>query len=137
MLGEALRFADRGFYNAWWNAETIPQFWADWNIPAHKWARQHVFKPMLRAGYSKLQAAVVVFIISAFFHEFLVSVPLRMLRAWAFVAMLSQVPLAYMTSRFLRGYLGNIVVWLTIILGQPLAVLMYFHDYYILHSSTQ
>jgi hypothetical protein len=54
------------------NAETIPQFWADWNIPAHKWARQHVFKPMLRAGYSKLQAAVVVFIISAFFHEVLI-----------------------------------------------------------------
>ena len=30
---------------------------------------RHVFKPMLHAGYSKLQAATVVFLISAFFHE--------------------------------------------------------------------
>ncbi|XP_062500877.1 diacylglycerol O-acyltransferase 1-like isoform X2 [Corticium candelabrum] len=135
LIGEVLRFADRGFYSDWWNAETIPEFWSEWNIPAHKWARRHVFKPMLHAGFSKLQAATVVFFISAFFHEFLVSVPLRMLRAWAFVGMISQIPLAYATSRLLKGYLGNIVVWLSLILGQPIAVLMYFHDYYIIHSS--
>ncbi|XP_065828156.1 diacylglycerol O-acyltransferase 1-like isoform X2 [Oscarella lobularis] len=119
-IGEVLRFGDRGFYSDWWNAETIPQFWSDWNVPIHKWARRHVFKPMLQAGYSKLQGALVVFVISAFFHEIT-----------QFFSI--QIPLAYLTPRFLRGIYGNGVVWLSLILGQPAAILMYCHDYYIMH----
>jgi len=34
---------------------------------------------------------------------------------------------------FMRGQVGNIVVWSSIVLGQPLAVLMYLHDYYWIH----
>ena len=75
-----------------------------------------------------------------------------MLKAWAFTAMIAQVykfslsfflqitqffsiqiPLAYLTPRFLRGIYGNGVVWLSLILGQPAAILMYCHDYYIMH----
>jgi hypothetical protein len=30
------------------------------------------------------------------------------------------------------GKLGNIIVWLSVILGQPLCILMYFHDWYLI-----
>ena len=42
-----------------------------------------------------------------------------------------QVPLAYITSfRSMRGQIGNVIVWISIVLGQPLAIVMYMHDYY-------
>lgn len=53
-------------------------------------------------------------------------------------AVTPQVPLAWLVSRFLRGNYGNAAMWLSLILGQPIVVLMYVHDYYVLNSeSTQ
>ncbi|EPY83372.1 hypothetical protein CB1_000574005 [Camelus ferus] len=74
-----------------------------------------------------------VFLASAFFHEYLVSIPLRMFRLWAFTGMMAQIPLAWIVSRFFWGNYGNAAVWLTLIIGQPVAVLMYVHDYYVLN----
>nr|XP_041570071.1 diacylglycerol O-acyltransferase 1-like [Taeniopygia guttata] len=90
---------------------------------------------MLRRGVGKRTAQAAVFLASAFFHEYLVSVPLRMFRLWAFMGMAAQIPLAWLVSRFLRGHYGNAAVWLSLILGQPVAVLMYVHDYYVLHCN--
>jgi diacylglycerol O-acyltransferase 1 len=50
--------------------------------------------------YTRLQAAICVFLLSAFFHELLVSLPLRMLTLWFFMGMLAQVPLAIITSKY-------------------------------------
>uniref|UniRef100_A0A4W5LQ49 diacylglycerol O-acyltransferase n=1 Tax=Hucho hucho TaxID=62062 RepID=A0A4W5LQ49_9TELE len=65
--------------------------------------------------------------------QYLVSVPLKMLRPWAFMGMMTQLPLAWFVARFLRGNYGNAAVWISLIIGQPIAVLMYVHDYYVLH----
>ena len=94
---------------------------------------RHFYKPMLRHGSSKWVARTGVFLTSAFFHEYLVSVPLRMFRLWAFTAMMAQVPLAWIVGRFFQGNYGNAAVWVTLIIGQPVAVLMYVHDYYVLN----
>ena len=51
----------------------------------------HLYKPMMKKGYKKISANMAVFLLSAFLHEFLVSVPLGMFRLWAFVGMLMQV----------------------------------------------
>ncbi|XP_055075788.2 diacylglycerol O-acyltransferase 1a [Misgurnus anguillicaudatus] len=133
-VAELLQFGDREFYRDWWNSETVPYFWSNWNIPVHKWCLRHFYKPMLMRGANKLTAQIAVFFLSAFFHEYLVSVPLKMFRLWAFLGMMSQIPLAYFVGRFLRGNYGNAAVWMSLIIGQPVAVLMYVHDYYILHS---
>eukprot|EP00064_Thunnus_orientalis_P009548 superscaffoldBa00001220_g9572 len=130
---ELLRFGDRQFYNDWWNSETVTYFWQNWNIPVHKWCLRHFYKPLLRRGFSKIVSQSAVFFLSAFFHEYLVSVPLRMFRLWAFMGMMAQLPLAWFVSRFLRGNYGNAAVWMSLIIGQPFAVLMYVHDYYVLH----
>ena len=52
---------------------------------------RHVFKPMLRNKYPLPLAQFVVFLLSALFHEYLVSVPLRVFKAYAFMGMLLQV----------------------------------------------
>ncbi|XP_037022457.2 diacylglycerol O-acyltransferase 1 isoform X2 [Artibeus jamaicensis] len=132
-VAELMQFGDREFYRDWWNSESVTYFWQNWNIPVHKWCLRHFYKPMLRRGYSKWLASTGVFLASAFFHEYLVSIPLRMFRLWAFTGMMAQIPLAWIVSRFFRGNYGNAAVWLSLILGQPVAVLMYVHDYYVLH----
>ncbi|TRY56501.1 hypothetical protein DNTS_018433 [Danionella cerebrum] len=136
-VAELLRFGDREFYRDWWNSETITYFWQNWNIPVHRWCLRHFYKPLLRRGAGRLLSQSAVFFTSAFFHEYLVSVPLRMFRLWAFMGMMSQIPLAWFVGRFLRGNYGNAAVWLSLIIGQPIAVLMYVHDYYVMHHQEE
>lgn len=50
-----------------------------------------------------------------------------------YVLFAHQLPLAWFVGRFLRGNYGNAAVWISIIIGQPFAVLMYVHDYYVIH----
>lgn len=132
-VAELLQFGDREFYRDWWNSETVTYFWANWNIPVHKWCLRHFYKPMLKKGVNKFWAQTAVFLVSAFFHEYLVSVPLKMFRLWAFMGMMAQVPLAWFVGRYLNGIYGNAAVWISLIIGQPVAVLMYVHDYYVTH----
>ena len=65
--------------------------------------------------------------------QLLVSVPLGMMKIWAFTGMIMQVPYAVFVSKFLSGNYGNIAVWISLILGQPVAILMYYHDYFVTH----
>uniref|UniRef100_H2YCG3 O-acyltransferase n=1 Tax=Ciona savignyi TaxID=51511 RepID=H2YCG3_CIOSA len=135
-LAEVMKFADREFYRDWWNAETIVYFWQAWNIPVHKWCVRHCYKPLLSIGCPKFAAQVSVFLLSAFFHEYLVSIPLHMFKAWAFFGMTMQIPLSVFTSwvskRFSSNY-GNMIVWMSLILGQPVAILAYVYHYYTLN----
>ncbi|KAL7039687.1 hypothetical protein ACKWTF_000066 [Chironomus riparius] len=134
LIGEILQFGDRCFYNDWWNANNVESFWRLWNLPVHRWCIRHIYIPLIDIGYSKKTAATVVFFISAFFHEYLVSVPLKTFKVWAFLGMMSQIPLSFL-SKLLEKNLGerwgNIMVWASLILGQPLCIMVYYHDFVI------
>jgi MBOAT, membrane-bound O-acyltransferase family len=56
-----------------------------------QWLLRHVYYPCMRTGMAKHVAGVVVFLVSALFHELLVGLPLHMLRAWSFIGIMSQV----------------------------------------------
>jgi len=135
-IGEILQFGDRDFYHDWWNATDISRFWQTWNLPVHRWCVRHLYKPLLQSGCSKTTAMLSVFFTSAFFHEYLVSVPLRIFKIWAFLGMMIQAPL-FGISQLVKEYfgprMGNVVVWISLILGQPLAVMMYYHDFVVQH----
>ncbi|KAG8201532.1 hypothetical protein JTE90_011207 [Oedothorax gibbosus] len=132
-VAEILRFGDRHFYNDWWNSESVQYFWQNWNIPVHKWCLRHLYIPCRKLGLSSSQAAALVFIVSAFFHEYLVSVPLKMFRVWAFFGMISQLPYTRLVEKYLHGMYGNMAVWISLIIGQPLCILMYYHDYFVIN----
>ncbi|KAK6632050.1 hypothetical protein RUM44_007080 [Polyplax serrata] len=136
LLGELLHFADRNFYSDWWNANNIDTFWRSWNMPVHKWAVRHLYIPLVELGYSKNFAALAVFFLSAFFHEYLVSVPLKTFKHWAFLGMMWQIPMSHFSKYMERRFgprCGNCIVWAGLILGQPLCIMMYYHDYVISH----
>ncbi|KAL1283088.1 Diacylglycerol O-acyltransferase [Trichinella pseudospiralis] len=75
-------------------------------------------------------------VVSAFFHEYLISIPMHIFRIWMFAGMLAQIPLNVLTTAVPKSHRiwGNFLVWLSIVLGQPLIILMYFHDWYVDHQ---
>lgn len=133
ILAELLRFGDREFYKDWWNAKTVEEYWRMWNMPVHKWMVRHLYFPCLRNGISKGVSVVIAFAISAIFHELCIAVPCHMFKLWAFIGIMFQVPLVlvtnYLQNKFRNSMVGNMIFWLFFsILGQPMCVLLYYHD---------
>jgi len=95
---------------------------------------------MLSAGFQRTTSMVAVFFMSAVFHEYLVSVPLRMFKFGVCLGMLGQIPLVQI-SRFVEknfgARYGNMMVWGSLIIGQPLIIMIYYHDYVIQHYGNQ
>ncbi|XP_075585736.1 diacylglycerol O-acyltransferase 1 isoform X2 [Dermatophagoides farinae] len=128
LMAEMLCFADRHFYDDWWNSHTISEFWRRWNLPIHRWLKRHSFIPIINKGYSQFQAAFLIFVFSGIFHEYFVSVPLRRLSVHFFFGMCSQIILEMVTKNIRSWHLANAVVWCSLILGQPLLILLYYND---------
>ena len=54
---------------------------------------KHIMKVSNPSGWSRGAAITIVFLVSSFFHEYTVSVPLRMLKPWLFIGFMCNVPL--------------------------------------------
>ncbi|KAM7515675.1 hypothetical protein LguiA_005258 [Lonicera macranthoides] len=133
ILAELLCFGDREFYKDWWNAQTVEEYWRMWNMPVHKWMVRHIYFPCLRNGIPKVVAVLIAFLVSAIFHELCIAVPCHIFKFWAFIGIMFQVPLVMLTKylhhKFRNYMVGNMLFWCFFsILGQPMCVLLYYHD---------
>ena len=133
---EILCFGDRNFYMDWWNCRTLEEYWKTWNLPVHFWFIRHVYNPLLQRGFSKNGANMIVFFISAIAHEYIVSVPLKVLTWWGFLAMMSQAPVIIIQKKFGKvlnisnSELGNVSFWVFFcFVGQPIVVFIYYTIY--------
>ncbi|KAG2606660.1 diacylglycerol O-acyltransferase 1-2-like isoform X2 [Panicum virgatum] len=133
ILSELLRFGDREFYKDWWNAKTVEEYWRMWNMPVHKWIIRHIYFPCIRKGLSRGVAILISFLVSAVFHEICVAVPCHIFKFWAFFGIMFQIPLVFLTrylqDKFQNIMVGNMIFWFFFsIVGQPMCVLLYYHD---------
>ncbi|XP_042403089.1 diacylglycerol O-acyltransferase 1-2-like [Zingiber officinale] len=133
ILAELLCFGDREFYKDWWNAKTVEEYWRMWNMPVHKWMVRHIYFPCVQKGLPKGIAILISFLVSAIFHELCVAVPCHIIKFWAFLGILFQIPLVFLTkylqNKFRNTMVGNMIFWIFFsILGQPMCVLLYYHD---------
>ncbi|KAG5547163.1 hypothetical protein RHGRI_012992 [Rhododendron griersonianum] len=101
--------------------------------PVHKWMVRHIYFPCLRNGIPKGVAVLIAFIVSAIFHELCIAVPCHIFKFWAFFGIMVQVPLVMITSylqdKFRNSMVGNMIFWCFFsILGQPMCLLLYYHD---------
>nr|TKS06926.1 hypothetical protein D5086_0000118510 [Populus alba] len=133
ILAELLRFGDREFYKDWWNARTVEEVRTPFLEPVHKWMVRHIYFPCLRNKIPKWAALLISFFVSAVFHELCIAVPCHMFKLWAFIGIMFQVPLVVITkflqNKFKSSMVGNMIFWLFFsILGQPMCVLLYYHD---------
>jgi diacylglycerol O-acyltransferase-1 len=132
-LAELLCFGDRNFYEDWWNSTNLKDYWSSWNKPVYHFMRRHVFSPLVGRGWSNQAAGAMVFIFSGLLHELAVGVPTHNILGVAFVGMVIQVPLISITAPLAQiegitgKVIGNCIFWVSFVLiGQPLAALLYF-----------
>ncbi|KAI0408750.1 diacylglycerol O-acyltransferase [Xylaria palmicola] len=133
-LAEIMRFGDRSFYDDWWNSAGLGEYWRLWNKPVYQFMKRHIFSPLVGRGYKINTASLIVFFVSAVLHELLVGVPTKNILGVAFLGMLVQIPLIWITRPLekMKGangkLIGNGIFWVSFtILGQPFAALVYFY----------
>jgi hypothetical protein len=139
VIAELTQFADREFYQDWWNAPSLDIFWRKWNRLVHEWLLRHVYLETIKtAKASPVTATLWTFLFSAVYHELIFFVAFRVLRPWFFLAMFAQVPMIFISRWMLakldtspnRQFWGNINVWLGFFLGQPLIEILYIREWF-------
>ena len=81
LLAELTYFADRKFYEDWWNSDSFRTYWRRWNIPMYNFLKRHVMKPMtytlterfkLNPKHNRTFANSWTIFLSAIGHEYMV-----------------------------------------------------------------
>ncbi|KAL5604289.1 hypothetical protein BROUX41_002262 [Berkeleyomyces rouxiae] len=129
VLAELTYFADRSFYDAWWNSVSWDQFARDWNRPVHNFLLRHVYhSSQASMNIDRYTAAIITFFLSACVHELVMWCLFKKLRGYLLIMQMCQIPLVSLTrSRFLKGRktLGNLIFWLGIFTGPSLLGSLY------------
>jgi len=127
-LADLTGFADRNFYDDWWNSKTLGEYWRKWNLPVHNWLTRHIYFPLIRRGWSKVVSMLVVFFFSALMHEYLLAGCIGAVTMIGFNTMASQLPFIIIQESFkkqLGGQAGNILFWAFFcVVGQPAGMVM-------------
>ncbi|KAJ7782059.1 MBOAT, membrane-bound O-acyltransferase family-domain-containing protein [Mycena maculata] len=128
-FAELSYFADRQFYEDWWNSTSWDEFSRKWNKPVHTFLLHHVYASTM-ASYklSRGTAMFVTFLLSACVHELVMVVVTKKFRMYIFLMQLVQIPLI-IVSRLpaikRNKLMGNIVFWLGLYAGFPLLCVAY------------
>ena len=115
IIAELTRFGDRDFYKDWWNTRQLRIFWNKWNLPVHNWFQRHIYFPLLKKGYSKRTSLAAVFLLSGVLHDYMASVPCRMISCYATILLGIQIVVIGLELKyrkfFERYYIGNLFMW--------------------------
>lgn len=123
---EVTRF-DECIFRDWWNAQCSADFWKDWNFPVHLFIKEHIYLPLIGHGCEKTSANLICFLYSAIIHEYAISMTLKSVNGWFFLAMVFQIPFHYLTKAMKDKVpaFANMFFWLCFcVLGQPLLTLL-------------
>ncbi|KAH7003706.1 MBOAT, membrane-bound O-acyltransferase family-domain-containing protein [Fusarium venenatum] len=129
ILAELTYFADRSFYDAWWNSVSWDQFARDWNRPVHVFLLRHVYHSSISSlKVNKHTATLITFFLSACIHELVMWCLFKKLRGYLLFLQMCQLPLVRLSrTKWLRGRktLGNLIFWLGIFTGPSLLCSLY------------
>ncbi|KAK4200797.1 MBOAT, membrane-bound O-acyltransferase family-domain-containing protein [Triangularia verruculosa] len=128
-LAEITYFADRSFYDAWWNCVSWDQFARDWNRPVHNFLLRHVYHSSISAfKVNRHTATLITFGLSACVHELVMWCIFKKLRGYLLVLQMCQLPLVRLSrTKWLknRATLGNMIFWLGIFTGPSVLCSLY------------
>jgi sterol O-acyltransferase len=133
MIAEVTRFADREFYQDWWNAKSFDVWWRRWNRPVYRWMLRHIYNDSIHTvKFPKEAATFATFLVSAILHEWIMTVSFRMFRPFLSTTMLLQIGLIYLTKmKILQGtQFGNLMMWCALFVGQPCIWVLYAREYF-------
>ncbi|KAI0630563.1 MBOAT-domain-containing protein [Trametes polyzona] len=128
-FAELSYFADRQFYDDWWNSTSWDEFSRKWNRPVHTFLLRHVYASTMSSYKLTRQSAMfVTFLLSAAAHELVMAIVTKKIRFYLFALQIAQIPLiaiGRMPAIRRNKLLGNIVFWLGLYAGFPLLCVAY------------
>lgn len=132
IVAEILQFGDRMFYRDWWTAKNYDTYYRNWNIIVHDWLHEYVYKDFYNYIFkgSKLASSLMVFFISALFHEYMIGFALqvRFPVMFAFFETFG-VSMIFVTRRLSKD-VGNTAVWWSLIFGNCWMICLYSMEYF-------
>jgi len=128
-FAELSYFADRQFYEDWWNSTSWEEFSRKWNKPVHTFLLRHVYAST-RASYglSRTTAMFITFFLSAIAHELVMTIVTKKIRMYLFLMQIIQIPLIMVCRAPViqrNKLMGNVVFWLGLYAGFPLLCVAY------------
>lgn len=128
-FAEMTRFADRNFYNDWWNSLTWDDFARDWNVPVHRFLLRHVYHSSMSVfNVRKQNATLITFFLSSLVHEMVMACMTKKIRAYLLCSQMLQLPLVMlMRMRFFKRnpVVANVFFWFGIFVGPSFICLSY------------
>lgn len=126
MFAELSYFADREFYQHWWNCNGFEDFSRQWNRPVHLFLFNHVYLECINEfNWSPQTAKYVTFLFSSLCHEMVVAVLCRRIAPFLFGLMMLQIPLMLMNRIINKKDFGTYLFWTGIITGPALLITCY------------
>eukprot|EP00123_Amoebidium_parasiticum_P010549 comp20177_c0_seq1/m.25018 comp20177_c0_seq1/g.25018 ORF comp20177_c0_seq1/g.25018 comp20177_c0_seq1/m.25018 type:complete len:468 (-) comp20177_c0_seq1:42-1445(-) len=133
-MAEITYFADRKFYDDWWNSTTWGEFAVKWNKPVHEFLLRHAYLELIEEyRLSPGLAKLLTFVFSSCLHEMIIAVITRRVRMYVFVLQMSQILWIYLAP-WKHARKGNLFFWWGQTLGPPLLAYMYIWESYALPS---
>lgn len=129
---ELLRFADRKFYSDWWNSSNFSVYYRTWNIIVHDWLYLYVYKDLYEyvTGRNRLISQLLVFSISAVFHEYILGFTFKFFFPVLFILFQGAgVLLIFLTKKEHKAF-GNIFMWLSLAMGMGIILSLYHMEFY-------
>ncbi|KAJ3204095.1 hypothetical protein HDU82_006077 [Entophlyctis luteolus] len=133
-FAELTLFADREFYEDWWNSTSFDEYARRWNKPVHEFLYRHVYLQLIATQrMSKNDASLATFFVSSLFHELVMALTGKRLRPWLFLLQMFQLPLIMFAKLpFIKNNktVGNAFFWVGMFLGPPLLGALYAREHY-------
>lgn len=128
-FAELSYFADREFYQDWWNSTSWDQFSRKWNKPVHTFLLRHVYASTMDGlQLSRTSATFVTFLLSACCHELVMAVVSKKIRPYLFLMQMVQLPMiavGRMPIMRRNKTVGNLFFWIGLMMGFPFLAVCY------------
>uniref|UniRef100_A0A2L2Y7V4 O-acyltransferase n=1 Tax=Parasteatoda tepidariorum TaxID=114398 RepID=A0A2L2Y7V4_PARTP len=130
-FAEMLRFGDRMFYDDWWNCTSFAKYYRSWNMVVYDWLYSYIYRDMYTLlGRSRVGAMLVVFLISAIIHEYILAICFKFVFPLLFILFSSfGVILVFITRRRTSPF-WNVFLWIGMFQGWGLLTVFYSLEWY-------
>jgi len=128
---ELTRFADRQFYQDWWNSTSFLVYYRKWNLVVGDWLFNYLYSESLKAGRSRNFALFLTFVMSALVHEYIIACALGFFYPVLFIMFAGVGVMFIFLTEFFKGHpMWNIFFWAMLITGNGMLMVLYSREYY-------
>lgn len=132
-FAEMLRFADRMFYQDWWNSTSFSNYYRTWNVVVHDFLFYYVYQDFLWLFGKKMRTAgmLTVFLVSAVAHEYVFTICLGYFYPVMFCLFaVFGVVFNFTISDKRKSPVWNVIMWTFLFIGQGIQMSLYSQEWY-------